>query len=188
MWSSCIIRTLNRVSKCKKMVQLVCTFSMYTVHIKRQISKDNIFMIISNFKNQSKTAETMKHQTSGNSKYLFLLGCKRRPNQKTGLGNRGGLKFLNGTKLVLNKHEWPLNNLGLIWYHSERSDITYIFPKPVFFIWMQNIEPKYSLNFLKAGEMSTMIMKIKTIQVCCLRSECQYFHLNIANNCLKIGK
>ena len=56
------------------------------------------------------------------------------------------------------------------------------------FIWLQNIKPKYSLNFLKAGEMWTMIYTITTIQVCCLRLECQYFHLTIANNCLKIGK
>ena len=50
------------------------------------------------------------------------------------------------------------------------------------------LRPKYSLNFSKAGEMWTMIMTIITIQICCLRSECQYFHSNIANNCLKIGK
>ena len=34
--------------------------------------------------------------------------CKKRrksPNQEAGLGNRGHLKVLNGTKLVLNEHE-----------------------------------------------------------------------------------
>ena len=35
-------------------------------------------------------------------------------NQETGLGNRGHLKVLNNTKLVLNDH------LGLIWYYSEQ--------------------------------------------------------------------
>ena len=44
--------------------------------------------------------------------------CQKSPNQETGLGNRGRLKSLNETKLVINEHEWPLNHLGSIWYHS----------------------------------------------------------------------
>ena len=41
---------------------------------------------------------------------LELSCCKKRqksPNQETGLGNRGHLKVLNDTKLVLNEHELP---------------------------------------------------------------------------------
>ena len=39
---------------------------------------------------------------------LELSCCKKRqksPNQETGLGNRGRLKVLNGTKLILIEHE-----------------------------------------------------------------------------------
>ena len=39
---------------------------------------------------------------------LELPCCKKRqksPNQETGLGNRGHLKVLNDTKLILNGHE-----------------------------------------------------------------------------------
>ena len=34
---------------------------------------------------------------------------KKSPNQETGLGNRGRLKVLNDTKLVLNEHELFIN-------------------------------------------------------------------------------
>ena len=47
--------------------------------------------------------------------------CKKRqksPNQGTGLGNRGHLKVLNDTKLVL-------NHLGSIWYHSQPLEVPY---------------------------------------------------------------
>ena len=40
--------------------------------------------------------------------YLEPVCCKKRqksPNQETGLGNKGHLKVMNDTKLVLNKHE-----------------------------------------------------------------------------------
>ena len=50
---------------------------------------------------------------------------KKSPCQETGLGNRGRLKVLNDTKLVLNEHEWPLNHLGSIWYHSKPSEVPY---------------------------------------------------------------
>ena len=58
------------------------------------------------------------------SMYVLETSCckkweKKNPNQETGFGNRGRLKVLNGTKLALNEHEWPLNHLGSIWYHSE---------------------------------------------------------------------
>ena len=43
----------------------------------------------------------------------------------TGRGNRRRLKALNDTKLVLNEHEWPLNHLGSIWYHSEPLEVPY---------------------------------------------------------------
>ena len=51
--------------------------------------------------------------------------AKKSPNQETGLGNRGPLEALNDTKLVLNKHDWPFNQLGSIWYDSEPSDVPY---------------------------------------------------------------
>ena len=51
--------------------------------------------------------------------------AKKSPNQETGLGNRGRLKVLNGTKLVLIDHELPLDNLESIWYHSEPLDVPY---------------------------------------------------------------
>ena len=41
---------------------------------------------------------------------LESVCCKKQqksPNQETGLGNRGHLKVMNDTKLVLNEHEWP---------------------------------------------------------------------------------
>ena len=49
--------------------------------------------------------------------------CQKSPNQETGLGNRGRLKSLNETKLVINEHEWPLNHLGSIWHHSEPLEV-----------------------------------------------------------------
>ena len=46
---------------------------------------------------------------------------EKKTEQETGLGNRGRLKVLNDTKLVLNEHEWPLNHLGSIWYMSFKT-------------------------------------------------------------------
>ena len=43
--------------------------------------------------------------------------CKKwqkSPGQETGLGKRGPLKVLNGTKFVLNEYERPPNHLGSI--------------------------------------------------------------------------
>ena len=37
---------------------------------------------------------------------VCLRNGKKSPNQETGLGNRGHMKVLNDTKLVLNEHEW----------------------------------------------------------------------------------
>ena len=51
--------------------------------------------------------------------------CKKSPKQETSLGNRGRLKVLNDTKLVLNEQEWPINNLGSICYQSEPSDVPF---------------------------------------------------------------
>ena len=60
---------------------------------------------------------------------LFLLleqcCCKKQqksPRQETGFGDRGSLKVLNDTKLVLSD---PLNHLRSIWYHSEPSGVPY---------------------------------------------------------------
>ena len=50
---------------------------------------------------------------------------QKSPNQETGLGNRGRLKVLNDTKLVLNGHEWSPYQLGSIWDHLEPSDFPY---------------------------------------------------------------
>ena len=61
---------------------------------------------------------------------LLSKNGKNSPNQYTDLGNRGRLKVLNDNKLVLNEHEWPLNHLGSIWYHSEPSDVPH-FPKKI---------------------------------------------------------
>ena len=36
---------------------------------------------------------------------LMYVATKKSHNQETGLGNRGRLKILNDTQLVLNKHE-----------------------------------------------------------------------------------
>ena len=45
--------------------------------------------------------------------------CQKSPCQGTGLGNRGPIKAMNNTKLILNDHA----HLGPIWYHSEPSDV-----------------------------------------------------------------
>jgi hypothetical protein len=37
---------------------------------------------------------------------LAVRSGKKNSGQETGLGNRGRLKVLNGTKMVLNEHEW----------------------------------------------------------------------------------
>ena len=51
--------------------------------------------------------------------------AKKSPNQETGLANRGRLKLLIDTKLILNDKVVTYNyaHLGPIWYHSEPSDI-----------------------------------------------------------------
>ena len=50
---------------------------------------------------------------------------RKSSNQETVLGNRGFLKVLNDTKLVLSEHEWPLNHLGSIRYNLKPSDVPY---------------------------------------------------------------
>ena len=57
---------------------------------------------------------------------LAERSCKKSTRQETGMRNRGCLKVLNDTKLLLNEHECPLIiYLGSIWYHSEPSDVPY---------------------------------------------------------------
>ena len=56
---------------------------------------------------------------------LEPLCCKKwqkSPCQETGLGNKGRLKVLNDTKLVLNE---PLNHLRSIGYHSDAPEVPY---------------------------------------------------------------
>ena len=60
-----------------------------------------------------------------NEKCYMFLPAVEFDNKTIGLGNRGYLKVLNDTKLVLNEHE-SLNHLGSICYHLEP-----LFPKPV---------------------------------------------------------
>ena len=52
---------------------------------------------------------------------LCCIRCsKKSPNQETGLGNKGRLKVLYDTKLVIKMiMSVPLNHLRSIWYHSE---------------------------------------------------------------------
>ena len=48
----------------------------------------------------------LKSLMTPNVKAFFLYEtAKKSPGQKTGFGNRGRLKALNDTKLVLNEHE-----------------------------------------------------------------------------------
>ena len=49
--------------------------------------------------------------------FLAVKSGKKRPTQDTGLGDRGLLKALNDTKLIL--------HLKVIWYCSEPSDVPY---------------------------------------------------------------
>ena len=56
---------------------------------------------------------------------LLQEAAKKSPNQEIVLENRGRLKVLNDTKLVLNEHEWLFNLLGSIWYHLESSHVPY---------------------------------------------------------------
>ena len=55
---------------------------------------------------------------------------RKSPNQETGLGNRGFLKVLNDTKLVLNEHKWLpyLFRINLVSFTTFRNPL---FPKPV---------------------------------------------------------
>ena len=53
---------------------------------------------------------------------LAVRNGKKSPNQEIGLGNRGRLKVLNDTKLILNVTHV---HLGPIWCHSEITDVPY---------------------------------------------------------------
>ena len=68
---------------------------------------------------------------------------KKSPNQENGFENRGCLKVLNDTKLILND---SLNHLGSIWYHSEPSDLPY---SPNQFLGWDFFSVSYSKTALK---------------------------------------
>jgi hypothetical protein len=61
---------------------------------------------------------------------IAVRNVKKSPGQETGLGNRGCLKVLKDTKLVLNKHEWPPSSFKIIMV-SFRTFKCPLFPKPV---------------------------------------------------------